>query len=143
MIIVLCVISIVLIILILTVDEDFLIIPLLALGVKIIVLACLIGSIVNGRVIDNKIELIKNQNKEIETKVEITVKTYMNFEKETLTDLKADSYIQLINLYPDLKTNELIQNQIKLYEENNKKITELKEEKINISNYKWWVYFGR
>ena len=67
----------------------------------------------------------------------------MNFEKDTLTEFKTDSYIQLVNLYPDLKSNELIQNQINLYEKNNKKITELKTDKLNISNYKWWVYFGK
>lgn len=116
---------------------------IIALAAEIIIMGCLIGSIVNGRVIDSKIKLIEKQNKDIEEKVEVTVKTYMNFEKDTLTEFKTDSYIQLVNLYPDLKSNELIQNQINLYEKNNKKITELKTDKLNISNYKWWVYFGK
>lgn len=125
------------------IEEDLPVLPTGALAVEIITMGCLIGSIVNGRVIDDKIKLIEKQNKDIEEKVEVTVKTYMNFEKDTLTEFKTDSYIQLVNLYPDLKSNELIQNQINLYEKNNKKITELKTDKLNISNYKWWVYFGK
>lgn len=125
------------------IEEDLPVLPTVALAGEIIIMGCLIGSIVNGRVIDNKIKLIEKQNKDIEEKVEVTVKTYMNFEKDTLTEFKTDSYIQLVNLYPDLKSNELIQNQINLYEKNNKKITELKTDKLNISNYKWWVYFGK
>ena len=125
------------------IEEDLPVLPTGALAVEIIIMGCLIGSIVNGRVIDGKIKLIEKQNKDIEEKVEVTVKTYMNFEKDTLTEFKTDSYIQLVNLYPDLKSNELIQNQINLYEKNNKKITELKTDKLNISNYKWWVYFGK
>lgn len=125
------------------IEEDLPVLPTVALAAEIIIMGCLIGSIVNGRVIDDKIKLIEKQNKDIEEKVEVTVKTYMNFEKDTLTEFKTDSYIQLVNLYPDLKSNELIQNQINLYEKNNKKITELKTDKLNISNYKWWVYFGK
>lgn len=125
------------------IEEDLPVLPTVALAAEIIIMGCLIGSIVNGRVIDSKIKLIEKQNKDIEEKVEVTVKTYMNFEKDTLTEFKTDSYIQLVNLYPDLKSNELIQNQINLYEKNNKKITELKTDKLNISNYKWWVYFGK
>lgn len=111
--------------------------------ITILISVYLMSCLANGRVIDDKIKLIEAQNEEIEFKVEVTVKTYMNFEKETLTDLKPDSYIQLANLYPDLKSNELVQNQIKLYEENNKEITELKEKKIGLSIYRWWLYFGR
>ena len=114
-----------------------------AFFIIILISVYLMSCLANGRVIDDKIKLIEAQNEEIEFKVEVTVKTYMNFEKETLTDLKPDSYIQLANLYPDLKSNELVQNQIKLYEENNKEITKLKEKKIGLSVYRWWIYFGR
>lgn len=107
------------------------------------VVFCLIDGVVNERVIDNKIELLEKQNTEIEEKVELTVKTYMAFEKDTLKEFKIGSYMQIANLYPDLKSNELIQSQINLYEKNNEKILELMNEKADISNYKWWLYFGR
>ena len=37
----------------------------------------------------------------------------------------------------------LIEKEIDLYEKNNKKIIELKEQKINEKIYKWWLYFGK
>lgn len=145
MLIVLCILSIAFFMFIVAVDEGEEVGCLVGFGlmIKLVIMAVLLGKIVNGRVIDDKIKLIENQNKEIEEKVELTVKEYMNFEKETLSEFKSDSYIQLANLYPDLKSNGLVQNQIKLYQANNKSIIKLKQEKLEISNYKWWVYFGR
>lgn len=112
------------------------------LGGLIFLIVCIDG-IVSGRVIDKKINLYKEQNKNIEQKIELVVREYKNFEKDTFTELKSDSYITLVNLYPELKSDKMVQQQINLYTKNNKKITELKEEKINITVYKWWVYFGK
>ena len=111
--------------------------------IKIIGLICCISSLVGARVIDQRIELYQNKNKEIEEKMEIVVKNYMEYEGNTYKELKTDSYIQLINLYPDLKADQLVQQQINLYIENNNKIIQLKEEKMNKTIYKWWVYFGK
>ncbi len=118
-----------------------------------VMLVCLIGEIialiycitllVGIRVIDDKIELYTNQNKQIEEKVEVVVKEYMNYEGDTLKELKSDSYITLVNLYPELKSDEMIKQQINLYTSNNAKITELKEQKLNKTIYKWWIYFGK
>lgn len=99
--------------------------------------------LVNYRVIDEKIKLYQNQNKNIEEKIELVVKEYKDYEKDTFKDLKADSYITLVNLYPELKTDEMVKQQIELYMKNNKKITSLKEDKITRTIYRWWVYFGK
>lgn len=111
--------------------------------IKMTGLICCISSLVGARVIDQRIELYQNKNKEIEEKMEIVVKNYMEYEGNTYKELKTDSYIQLINLYPDLKADQLVQQQINLYIENNNKIIQLKEEKMNKTIYKWWVYFGK
>lgn len=79
----------------------------------------------------------------IEEKVEIVVKQYMEHENKTFTDLKSESYITLVSLYPELKSDELIAKEISLYEENNKKILELKEEKLDVRIYRFWLYFGK
>lgn len=116
-------------------------IPLLImLFIAILILS---GKIIEGRVIDNKIKLYKEQNKEIEQKIEIVVKEYMNYEGNTLKEFKPDSYITLVNLYPELKADKLIQQQINLYTENNDTIIELKESKLDITIEKWWIYFGK
>lgn len=110
---------------------------------EIIALICCISALVGMRVIDEKIELYTIQNKEIEEKIEIVVKEYMDYEGETFKELKSDSYITLVNLYPELKSDEMIKQQIELYISNNNQIRSLKEEKINKTIYKWWVYFGK
>jgi hypothetical protein len=125
-------------------DEDtvFVIFGLLLLALIIVLLVCK-GVIINGSVIDQKIDLMQSQNEDIENKIELSVKQYMNYEKDTYKDLKTDSYIQLVNLYPELKSDTLIQQQMTLYQKNNDDITKLKMDKIDISIYKWWVYFGK
>ena len=143
MMIVLIIISIVAMIMFFSIDEESVALPFIILCIKIIALAILMASIVNGRVIDKKIKLIEQTNKEIESKVETSVKAYMEYEGKTFENLKMDSYIQLVNLYPDLKSDELIKQEIKLYQKNINEIKDLKMEKIEISNYKWWVYFGK
>lgn len=114
-----------------------------ALIVNLIALLILGIILTDCRVVDKKIELYQNQNKEIEKKIEVTVKQYMNFETDTYKELKSDSFINLVNLYPDLKSDKLVQQQIELYTKNNEVITQLKEEKINETVYKWWIYFGK
>lgn len=116
-------------------------IPMLVINlIGLFIMAILL---VDCRVIDSKIELYQNQNKDIEQKIEITVKQYMDFEKDTYKELKSDSYINLVNLYPELKSDTLVQQQIELYTKNNETITGLKQEKINETLYKWWIYFGK
>ena len=111
--------------------------------IEVIVLLFLLGGLVNLRIINDKIKLYEKQNKEIENKIEITVKNYIEYEGNTYKDLKSDSYIQLVNLYPDLKADQLVQQQITLYIKNNKRMIKLKEEKMNETVYKWWIYFGK
>lgn len=125
-------------------DADYICISLMLFVIKLGITIWLIAKIIELSVIDNKIELYTKQNKEIENKVESVVKQYMEHENKTFTDLKTEeSYITLVTLYPELKSDELIKQEINLYENNNKKIIKLKENKINGRIYKWWLYFGK
>lgn len=65
------------------------------------------------------------------------------FDKDVFTSVKPNSYIQLVSLYPELKSDTLVKAQIKTYQSNNKKIKELKEQAINGNVKRWWLYFGR
>ena len=103
----------------------------------------LLISISNGQTIDSRIELYQSQNTEIESKIQATVANYLAHEKQTYKDLKPDNAITVALAYPELHSNELIKKQIEVYEDNNKKILGLKEEKLAQSVYKWWLYFGR
>lgn len=125
------------------VDDDLTLIPLGGFVIKLGLLVYLLIKLIEMRVINEKIELYTNQNNEIENKIAVVVKQYMEHENKTFKDLKTDtSYITLTTLYPELKSDKLIEKEIDLYEANNEKIITLKEQKINERVYKWWLYFG-
>ena len=94
-------------------------------------------------IIDKKIEMYQEENTKIENDIDILVKQYMEHEKKTLSEFKSESSITLVNLYPDLKSNELVQQQLNIYVENNNKIKELKNNKLEYQLSKWWLYFGK
>lgn len=110
---------------------------------------CLIVGIVlcvsvTGRsVIDKKIAMYQKENTKIENQMDVLVSQYMKFETDTYGELKNESSITLVSLYPDLKSDELVKKQIDVYESNNKEIREMKEKKIDLKVLKWWLYFGK
>lgn len=98
------------------------------------------------QVADSKIAMYEEENIKIEQDIATIVKDYMNYEKDTYKvaseQIENSSLLVLTELYPDLKSNELVKKQIDVYTENNNKIKQLKEEKINNQTCKWWLYFG-
>lgn len=109
-----------------------------------ILLASIAGyNIINGRVIDAKIEMYQEENTKIENEMTLLVDKYMDYESETLSKFKNESSVTLVSLYPELKADELVQQQVSIYKNNNNQIKQLKLAKINISNWRWWLYFGK
>ena len=111
--------------------------------IAVIVQVCGISEL---KVADQKISMYEEENAKIEQDITTIVKDYMNYEKDTYKiaseQIDGSSLLVLTELYPDLKSNELIKKQIEIYTENNNKIKQLKEEKINNQTCKWWLYFG-
>ena len=110
--------------------------------ISLIVIGCCISEVLKEGLIDEKISMYQEENTKIEEDIDSLVKQYMDYESSTFKDIKAESSITLVSLYPKLKADELVKQQVEVYTSNNKKIKELKEEKINIPLYKWWIYFG-
>lgn len=96
-----------------------------------------------GSVIDKKIAMYQKENTKIENQMDVLVSQYMKFETDIYGELKNESSITLVSLYPDLKSDELVKKQIDVYESNNKEIRKMKEKKINLKVLKWWLYFGK
>ena len=86
--------------------------------------------------VDQKIQLYTEQNKDIENKVGLVVDKYLKHEKDTYATLKPKTKITLASTYPELQSNKLVQQQIQLYNENNKKITKCKLQKIKAQFYR-------
>lgn len=108
--------------------------------VAFIVLCILVSE---GKTIEQRIEMYQEQNQKIENSISDLVEKYMDYESTTFSELSPDSTITLVSLYPELKSDTLVAQQCNLYMENNRKITELREGQINLSVYKWWLYFGK
>lgn len=94
---------------------------------------------------DSQIAVIEEQNIKIENEITTIVLSYEKYEKETFVSSKINSndldFVAIAEMYPDLKSNELVKNQIEIYTSNNEKLTELKLEKAKGSTYQWWLYF--
>ena len=103
----------------------------------------LINEVGTGYTIDNKIAMYEEENASIEESIDVTVKSYMDFEASTYGELKDKDAMNLVSLFPELKSDTLVQKQIEVYVANNDKIKELKEEKIDLSKSKWKLYFGK
>ncbi|MBB1524489.1 hypothetical protein HG470_001795 [Candidatus Saccharibacteria bacterium] len=111
--------------------------------IALIAFISILSIVLTEPTIDSKIELYQSQNAEIESKIQATVASYLAHERQTYKDLTPDNAIAVVSAYPELHSNELVKKQIEVYEDNNKKILGLKEEKLNQSIYKWWLYFGK
>lgn len=87
--------------------------------------------------------MYEKENKSIENSIDITVKNYMHHEASAYKEVKDKDAINLVALFPELKSDTLVQKQIEVYLDNNDKLKELKEEKIDLSKAKWNLYFGK
>lgn len=109
---------------------------------SLVAVFCLVGSCVNLRTADLKIEMYTAENKIIEQQIDVAVQKYISYEKDVMSEASPKSSITLVAAFPELASDELVQKQIDVYLSNNKKIKELKEYKINGATKQWWLYFG-
>ena len=102
-----------------------------------------IGILINGRTLDDKIAMYEQENAAIEQSVDVFVKDYYRHESDTYSSLTPENAVLFASAYPELQSNELATKQLEIYVENNNKIKELKEDQINLSRNRFWLYFGR
>lgn len=115
----------------------------IAFIISIIVLIALCCSVTNLRTVDARIEMYQEENTRIEQQIAETVQQYQQHETDIFTEVAPESSMTLVALYPELKSDALVQQQIEIYISNNEKIKELREEKIQGSVNRWWLYFGK
>ncbi len=101
------------------------------------------------QVSDRKIAMYQEENNNIQTQITDIVDNYMKYESDTYDkslkniDLKNSDVVVLTQLYPNLKSDEMVKTQIEIYQKNNETIKKLKEEKLDYEVSKWWLYFGK
>ena len=116
---------------------------LIFLVISLIALPFLIGNVIGSSAIEDKIAMYQQENNKIESQIDELVTNYMKYENETFDKFKAESSMTVVSLYPELKSDTLVQSQIETYAKNNNKIKRLKEDKIMRSVSRWWLYFGK
>ena len=135
-------------------DWDSLGFPTVFLG-GIAEVGVVIGMIAAGinisqlQVADSKIAMYEEENNKIQEQISSIVENYKDYEKNTYTeslkniDIRNTDVVVLAQLYPDLKADGMVTKQMDIYTENNNKIKELKEQKLDYQVAKWWLYFGK
>ena len=94
-------------------------------------------------VIDDQIALYEDVNQQIDTSIYKMVAQYQGYEGKTFEKLKGATADTLISLYPELKTDALVNSQMEIYVNNQREILKLKEHKIKLRVVRWWLYFGK
>lgn len=108
-----------------------------------IIVTIIIGIEYSGHMtIDERIELYRQENANIESQMSVIVSEYMGFETETLEKFKNENSTTLVSLYPELKSNTLVTKQLELYIQNNQVIKSLECERLKYRIYAWWLFFG-
>ena len=88
-----------------------------------------------------KIAVLEQRNEEVLSQVEPVVNKYLEYESSTLAEFKPDaSKVIALSMYPELKGNEMLQEQLKIIKENQRDITELKLEDAGLKAYKIWLF---
>lgn len=124
------------------------------LGVVLLAIGSVVGAFVLAFVIyftcdvvsitptQQKIAMYTEENTQIEERIANTVAAYKEYEQETFAEFKQDDVMVAVSLYPELKSDTLVQKEIETYINNNNTIKQLKAELIDKSISKWWLYFG-
>lgn len=92
--------------------------------------------------IDEKIDYLEAENAKIDEEILSIVTSFQGHEAEFYENFKNTSATTLINLYPELKSDVLVNKQIEIYLKNRNEIKELQLQNIEASVYRWWAYFG-
>ena len=93
-------------------------------------------------VIDDRIVMYEEENARIEQQIADVVEQYQKYETDIFREVAPESAVTMVSLYPELKSDSLVQAQIEVYTENNKTIRYLRDKQIKGNVYHWWLYFG-
>lgn len=97
----------------------------------------------NLNTLDIKIEMYQMENAEIEATISYIVEGYKDYEQNIFENSKKGiDPVVLYSMYPELKSNELVNKQIDVYIQNKNTIKELKSQQIDNEVLAWWLYFG-
>ena len=116
----------------------------IAVAGLLIGIAFMIQGLLGFSVIDDKITILESENAVIEQRIESAVQNYQDYESGIFTDSSQDvgsDVLVLIERYPELKSDVLVQQQIDLYIKNHNEIKQLKLKQTDKYMLDFWLFF--
>lgn len=111
-------------------------------GISLVAIIVLGINVKSLSVIDDRIVMYEEENARIEQQIADVVEQYQKYETDIFREVAPESAVTMVSLYPELKSDSLVQAQIEVYTENNKTIRDLRDKQIKGNVYRWWLYFG-
>ena len=112
----------------------------IALGfISFIVIIILGIEVKSFSVIDDRIAMYEEENARIEQQVADVVEQSQKYETDIFMEVAPESSVAMVSLYPELKSDSLVQAQIEVYTENNKTIKDLRDKEIKGDVYRGWL----
>lgn len=90
---------------------------------------------------EKSIAMYQKENTAITEKIDKIVKHYMNLNTTKYEISKDEDPMYLVLLFPELKSNQFVKQQIDMYDNNNKQIQKLQKQKVELTKTKWLLYF--
>lgn len=103
---------------------------------------CVGGAYINYGYADERLEVVKVKNQEVEEGIQFAVKSYMEHEGKTYTEMAPNEALAVVQTYPELSSNELVKDQIETYKENREQILKYEQSKVTRKVLAWWLWFG-
>ena len=116
-----------------------------AIALGIVLIAILYVGVSSSRlmVIDDKIVMYEEENAQIEAGVNQIVSKYLEHEEATFAEAVENiSPTMVFSIYPELKSNTLVEKEIETYVANQKTLRELKASRYDYELCLWWLWFG-
>lgn len=111
----------------------------------IIWLAMLLPGVIEEDKIDSQIMMLEEENVVIEKNINSITESYLKINPNAMPreELKTENAISLLILFPELKTDSYVLQQVEEYMKNIKTIKDLRKEKIELSTEKYLMFFGK
>lgn len=126
-------------------EEDWVMMALLFGVLAFIVLVAffiVLANYVGDSYADERTEIVRTKNAEIEKEIQVAVKSYLEHEGKTYADMTPDEALAVAVAYPELASNELVKEQIATYKSNREQVLQYEQQKIDKKVKAWWLWFG-
>lgn len=95
---------------------------------------------------EERIAIYKEENARIEEQIKTAIEVYQDYEQEIFNEIDLDKIsseklLLLTSIYPELKSDTMVQTQIQVYINNTNALKELRTKQLDYELWRWWLCF--